>query len=161
MSIGQAITTGKQKDCSDVLPSHSHTPEFVMAIFAPWYMRLRLRVSQKLFFPFFLFLILGEPDLRGTGLPPATNNVETRGREEHYGQRSHQERFGLIQFRFLNRIFCCIAWRRWKTKGLNLVSIELIYLLRIPTFPSTTRKITICFGFFSQSEHLLLLQQPL
>ena len=56
-----------------------------------------------IFFPFSIILILGEPDLRGTGLPPATNNVETRGREEHYGQRSHKKRFGLIQFRFIKK----------------------------------------------------------
>ena len=138
------------------------TPEFVMVILATWYLRLRLRVSLLfILFPFLIFLILGEPDLRGTGLPPATNNVETGGRAKHYCQRSHKERFGLIQFRFLNRIFCWIAWRLWKTKGSNLVSIVLKYVFRITTFPSTTRKLTICFGFFSQSENLLLLQQPL
>ena len=34
--------------------------------------------------------------MRGTGLPSTSNHVEERGREEHYSQRPHQERFTLF-----------------------------------------------------------------
>ena len=98
------------------------TPEFVMAdghLSAVMYGRVSPKLCCSYFFPFFIFFILGEPDLRGTGLPPATNNVETGGREKHYGQRSHQERFGLIQFWFLDRIFLLHCMETVKNKRLE------------------------------------------